>query len=305
MLYVGAGGLGMRRRRRSARRSVGSSTASPSTPTPAAVGRGDQRPALARSSPRSRTPREPTVDLVVTVPSDVAGDPDHADPGLPRAQGPGAAPDPGGAARRAPQTVIPVELTKGINDFSVTIVGPGGESDPSPVVRYVLDQAPPKITIYSPKNGAIVNGTAVEINGKTQARTTLLARNAANGSSVSGQRAAADGTFTLSLRDLDRRQRDHDHRHGPGRQRPRSARSSSARLRQADRRRSARPPTGSSGRDLPEAITLTAAVTDPDGKPLAGADITFTLSIPGIPTVTGDVHDRRRGQARRSRRPCP
>ena len=85
-----------------------------------------------------------------------------------------------------------------INDFSVTIVGPGGESDPSPMVRYVLDQAPAKITIYSPEEGSVVNGPTIEINGKTQARATLIAHNAANGSSVSGN-AATDGLFTLSL----------------------------------------------------------------------------------------------------------
>ena len=54
------------------------------------------------------------------------------------------------------------------------------------MVRYVLDQAPPKITITSPKDGAVVNGKAVELKGKTQARTTLLARNDANGSSIGG-----------------------------------------------------------------------------------------------------------------------
>ena len=97
-----------------------------------------------------------------------------------------------------PKTVIPVQLTDGINDFTVTIVGPGGESDPSLVVRYVFDDAPPKITITSPKNNATVNSKAVEIKGKTQARTTLLARNEANGSSIAGT-AESDGTFTLSV----------------------------------------------------------------------------------------------------------
>ena len=33
-----------------------------------------------------------------------------------------------------PTTNVPVELTKGVNDFTVTIVGPSGESDPSAVV---------------------------------------------------------------------------------------------------------------------------------------------------------------------------
>ena len=68
---------------------------------------------------------------------------------------------------------------------------------------------------------------------------------------------------------------------------------------------------------LPEPITLTATVTDPDGKPLADADVTFTLSIPGIPTVTIDgktererqgvvQHDRSRRAptSAREARPC-
>jgi hypothetical protein len=39
---------------------------------------------------------------------------------------------------------------------------------------------------------------------------------------------------------------------------------------------------------LPADLTLRVAVSDPDGNALVGAAVTFTLSIPGIPTVTGD-----------------
>ena len=89
----------------------------------------------------------------------------------------------------AAKTVIPVAARpKGINDFSVTIVGPAGESEPSRAGPLRVDTVPPKITITSPKNNAIVNGKAVTIKGKTQARTTLLARNDANGSSIGGDR---------------------------------------------------------------------------------------------------------------------
>ena len=49
--------------------------------------------------------------------------------------------------------------------------------------------------------------------------------------------------------------------------------------------------------DLPRDITLTAAASDPDGNPLVGADLTFTLSIPGIPTVTQDVQTDEQGKA--------
>jgi protocatechuate 3,4-dioxygenase beta subunit len=36
-------------------------------------------------------------------------------------------------------------------------------------------------------------------------------------------------------------------------------------------------------------VTLTGTVTDPDGHALAGANVTFTLSMPGIPTVSIDT----------------
>ena len=138
---------------------------------------------------------EPTVDLVVTVPAGVGGDPGVQDPGLPALPDQAPTADPGAAAlRRRPRRSSPESSSPtGINDFTVTIVGPAGESEPSLIVRYVLDRAPPKITITSPKANAIVNGKAVSIKGKTQARTTLLARNAANGSSIAGT-AEADGT---------------------------------------------------------------------------------------------------------------
>ena len=48
---------------------------------------------------------------------------------------------------------------------------------------------------------------------------------------------------------------------------------------------------------LPETVTLFATATDPDGRALAGADYTFTLSIPGIPTVSIDGKTDANGKA--------
>jgi hypothetical protein len=238
---------------------------------------------------------EPTADLVVTVPAGLAGSADHRikvylalpeqDP-TPIQESPIAA---------ATKTIIPVQLEKGINDFLVAIVGPGGESEKSAPARFVYDAVPPKITVTSPKNNATVNGKAVTIKGKTQARTTLLARNDASGSSIAGT-AGADGTFALSLALSpgvntivitgtdpagNVSEVDLNVKRGAGRL--------TAKLTASDYqiKRSR----------LPEPVTLSATVTDPDGQPLADADVTFTLSMPGIPTVTIDGKTSADGKA--------
>ena len=282
VLYVAAGGLG---RVASALGStlaafVENVTTTPS-PTPAPVSVSDA-PSLRQ--PAEPYTNEPQVDLVVIVPANLAGDEDHRIRIYLALTDQSAAPIAEVPIGLTQQTIVPVELEKGMNDFSVTIVGPGGESEPSALVRYVLDRTKPKITLSSPKDGATVNRTAVELIGKTQARTTLIARNSSNGTSISGI-ADADGSFTLSL--------------------PISAGTNTIVIGGTD-------PAGNVGEteisvrrgngklsanltsslyqfkrsQLPSTITLTASILDPDGKALSGASVTFTLSVPGIPTVT-------------------
>jgi len=293
VLYIGVGGIGI------VVGGIGSTVGGfvdrvTSTPTPnASVAAVSNAPSLAQ-------PTEPytsatTVDLVVTVPATLAGDPDHSIRVYLRLPDQDPAAIKAAPIADAPKTIIPVELTEGINDFTVTIVGPGGESDTSLAVRYIFDDTPPKITITSPKNNAIVNRKAVEIKGKTQARTTLLARNEDNGSTIAGT-AESDGTFTLSL--------------------ALSAGVNMVTISGTDpagnvsevslsvKRGSGRLTVTLSASDyqikrsqLPEPVTLFAAVTDPDGKALQGADVTFTLSIPGIPTVTIDAKTNAQGKA--------
>ena len=48
---------------------------------------------------------------------------------------------------------------------------------------------------------------------------------------------------------------------------------------------------------LPQDLTLRVTVSDPDGNALVGAAVTFTLSIPGIPTVTADEVTDKNGRA--------
>ncbi len=159
----------------------------------------------------------------------------------------------------------------------------------------MYDHTPPKISISSPKNNATVNREAVEIKGKTQARTTLIARNVDNGSSVSGT-AAADGTFTLSLALTGGINKIEISGTDPAG----NATAASLSIKRGNGKLDVKL-TASDYQirrsQLPEPVTLNARVTDPDGKALAGVDVTFTLSMPGIPTVTVDGRTNSDGRA--------
>ena len=162
------------------------------------------------------------------------------------------------------------------------------------MVRHVLDILPPKVTITSPKENAKVNGSSVTITGKTQARTTVIARNAENDASISVV-AGGDGTFELRLaiatgtNDIRLSAKD-----------PAGNVSETA---LAVRRGSGKLTVGLGASDttfrrsrLPDPIRLTAIVTDPDGEPIEGAAVTFTLSIPGIATITSEGLTNARGR---------
>jgi hypothetical protein len=282
VLYVGAGGLSR------AAAAVGASltgfmdelAATPS-PSPSEL--------FVTDAPDLESPEEPYTneaarDLVFIVPAELAGDSEHRIRVFQQLkdQQPVAIGEwPIGATQRV---VVPVELETGINDFTAILVGPGGQSEPSAVVRYVLDATPPKITIVSPKANAKVNASSVEIKGKTQGRSSLIARNEANDASISVA-AESDGTFTMRL----------------------AIRSGSNVIRISGtdpagnvgettitvRRGSGKLSVALSASDyifkrgrLPDPIRLTATVTDPDGRALQGAAVTFTLSVPGIATIT-------------------
>jgi hypothetical protein len=292
-LYVGIGGLGI------VAGSVGSTlsgfledvTATP-TPSPSV--------AFVTDAPSIEQPTEPyttekSVDLIVSVPPGLASDPSlrikiyltlpDGDP-TPISDSP---------ISDGAKTIIPVELSKGTNDFSATIDGPGGESVASAIVRFVYDASAPKITVTSPKNNSVVNGKTVRIKGKTQPRSVLLARNASSGSSV-GATAGSDGAFSLDLvlsTGINKITITSTDPAGNESEATLTLRRGSGKL--------AVTLTASDYQikrsDLPASITLTATVTDPDGRALAGADVTFTLSMPGVATVTIDGTTGANGRA--------
>jgi hypothetical protein len=254
-------------------------TASPSlTPIPAP-------PTLA--APRSAYTNKPTATFVGTVPLEVVGRDGfliRIYVALPE-QEPVAVRDV--AVGETPSFVVEnLPLEPGRNDVTATLVGPGGESETSPVITYVLDTSKPKITVTSPESGATINGETATITGKTQGSSVVVARNEANGTSATAT-ADAKGTFTLEIT-----------------------------LRSGDNAiaLTATDPAGNVGTAvlavrrgsgsldvalsasayrisaalLPRNLELRVLVTDPDGGPIAGQVVSFTLSIPGVPVITSD-----------------
>ncbi len=183
---------------------------------------------------------------------------------------------------------LPLEV--GRNDVTATLVGPGGESETSPAITYVFDRSKPKITVTSPADRATVNGSTVTITGKTQGRSTVVARNEANGTAATTT-AADGGAFSLEV--------------------PLSSGTNGIALTATDlagnvatsvvtvRRGSGKLTVALSATAyrisaarLPRAVELRAIVSDPNGGFLAGQTVTFTLSVPGVPALTGeDVTD--------------
>lgn len=182
-------------------------------------------------------------------------------------------------------TISDVPLQPGRNDFSATVVGPGGESEASPIVTYVLDKTKPKITITSPEDAATIEGPAVTIVGKTQGRSNVGARNEANGRTGIGVADGtgafevvvplADGTNAISVTATDPA--------GNATTSVLTVRRGSGELKVVLTASSYR----ISAAKLPRTLELRAVVTDPSGASLAGREITFTVAIPGVPPITG------------------
>jgi len=222
--------------------------------------------------------------LRVTVPADVLGDTTAKVRVYVALEGLTPAPIQDVAIGTSITLNVAVDLTKGRNDFTATIIHSGVESEASPVVTIFLDQDPPKITVKSPKTGSTVNDPVVTITGTTEPKATLIGLNAANGTSVNTM-AGDDGKFSLIL-SLE-----------PGTN--------------AIHRDATDLAGNTSGLDLsyvqgsgqmtanltaslyrisvshhPSSLQVTVIVTDPTGAPLAGATASFTIQIPGLGPIS-------------------
>jgi hypothetical protein len=256
------------------------------TPVPTAT------ESIPTDSPRIASPQQPytnagTVDLSVSVPIEVVGDPAAKVRIYLALAGLEAAPVVDVPVGTTSRMTIPFELTPGRNDISATLFRGDVESDQSPIVTYILDQEPPKITVTSPKNGAAIDTPEVTIKGTTQAGTSLVALNAGNGTSIASV-AAKDGTFEFGLplapgtNEIKITGTDPAGNVGSG----------TLKLLQGSREMGVRL-TASSYRISvsrhPASLQLVVHVTDPSGDALAGARAFFTLQIPGLAPISNGL----------------
>lgn len=264
------------------------------TPSPSASG------VVVVDSPIITPPSEPytnqpTVDLDISLPEDVAGNSAAAVRIYLTLEGQSPT-----LIKQAPvgpttRLIVPVDLTAGRNDFSATIVEGESESESSPVITFILDLDPPTINATSPKEGETINADTVTIAGTTQGRSSISARNEANAISVVGT-AESDGSFSVSLPLEPGPNGIHVVVTDPAgnaaeliRNVVRGSGSLTATLSASAYR------IATSG--LPATIQLVVLVTDPNGQPLEGASVTFTLTVPGIPPLTFDTATAGDGRA--------
>jgi hypothetical protein len=243
-------------------------------------------------SPRIAVPQQPftseaSIDLNVTVPPGVIGDPSAKVRIYLALEGLQAAPIvdvPVGATIRL---VVPFDLTPGRNDISATLFQGGQESAHSPIVTWFRDQDPPRITVTSPEDGAAIDRPTVTLEGSTQAETTLVTINNANGASITTV-AALDGSFKITLplapgvNAIDISGTDPAGNQGAT---SLTLIQGSAEMRVQLRSSLYR----ISVARHPSALQLTVVVTDPSGNPLSGARAFFTLQIPGLAPISNEL----------------
>ena len=251
-------------------------------------------------SPRLAAPQQPytneaMVELRVTVPGEVLGDPTATVRIYLALVGLDAVPVIEKAVGATTGMTIQFELEPGRNDITATLIRGDDESEHSPIVTWFLDTEPPKITVTSPKNNAALDAVEVTLRGTTQAGTSLVARNAGNGTSIASV-AGADGAFAfgmilapgtnvITISGTDPAGNVGD---------------TTLTLLQGSQEMGARL-TASTYRisvsKHPANLQLVVLVTDPSGEPLPGAQAFFTLQIPGLGPISNQLVTGSEGRA--------
>ena len=239
------------------------------------------------ASPEQPYTNQAEIDLTVTVPQVAVGDPTAKVLIYLALEGLDPAPIVYVPIGTTSRLTVPFVLTEGRNDITATLFRGQDESEPSPAVTFYLDREAPKITVSSPKNGSAIDVPDVTIKGKTQAGTSLVAVNGANGTSISSM-ASKDGTFEFGMllaagtNEILITGTDPAGNAGETKLKLiRGSREMGVRLTASSYRISVS--------KNPASIQLSVLVTDPAGAPLAGASAFFTLQIPGLAPISNQL----------------
>jgi Glucodextranase, domain B len=233
-------------------------------------------------APESSYTNEGTVDITGTVPLTVIGDDTLSISLYQTLQGqkPTLIQDGIPIPNTAAFTIPAVKLVKGSNVFTARIAGDGGLGPASAPITYVLDTAKPKLTITAPKAGGKVNGASVAVTGKTQANSAILAQNTTNHTS-STTTADKNGAFSVTVAIT------------PGSNTITvTATDPAANVATATltvTRGSGKLTMGLSSNQYSfsskkgATLTFKATLVDPNGKPISGQAVAFTVTLAGVP----------------------
>jgi hypothetical protein len=179
--------------------------------------------------------------------------------------------------------LVGVPLQRGRNDIQAAIMGPSGESERSEVATWVLDQSKPKVSVISPKDNAQVNRNNATIKGKSQPGAEIRLQNTSNGA-VATTIAGTDGLWEAQVQIGNGSNRITVIAVDPAG----NENTTELSLRKGSGELTASL-TGSQYRfrtqRLPDDLTLTVVVTDPDGRRLQGATALFTVTVPGLEAI--------------------
>jgi Glucodextranase, domain B len=248
------------------------------------------------ASPDQRYTNHSAVDLDVSVPVTALSDPSAKVRVYLALEGLKATPVAEVPVGTTSRIIVPFTLTEGRNDISATLLRGGEESEHSPIVTWVLDLDPPKISITSPKDGASIDTPDATIRGSTQAGSTLIVRNPANNASITAL-AARDGTFEIELPLVPGDNQIVINATDPAG----NSADKTFKLKQGSTEMRVRLSASLyqiSVSHHPSSLQLTVLVTDPSGHPLPGAKAFFTFQIPGLAPVSNEVFTGIDGRAR-------
>jgi hypothetical protein len=196
-----------------------------------------------------------------------------------------------------------IALRLGRHRITATVRGPGGETRPSEPITVTVDRTPPTMRLARPVEGELINADRATIEGAIRGGDRVSIRNETTGGTAAAT-PADNGSFSAEVplgegvnaflivgMDAAGNATELHVRVVRGEARP------SAELRlSSDRIRISR---------LPVSLTIEAIVRDEDRRPIPLAQVTFTLSPPGLPTTTYHAETDSQGSARWERVSLP